>query len=79
MSKNRGTLYLQIGFGSGFKVNSAVWRALRDVKDDSHVAWEAVSPGQVHTMWSDLQGMGVKFVNGVIPPHQRGKKGDKAT
>ena len=32
----------QIGFGSGFKCNSAVWRALRDV-DDQHKAWVAVS------------------------------------
>lgn len=29
---------MQIGFGSGFKVNSAVWRSLRNV-NDRHEAW----------------------------------------
>ena len=66
---------LQVGFGSGFKVNSAVWRALKDIKDSRHVAWETVSQAQVETMWSDLQGMGVKFVDGIIPPHKKEKKG----
>jgi hypothetical protein len=28
-----------VGFGSGFKCNSAVWRALRPVKD-VHAAWD---------------------------------------
>ena len=65
-----------MGFGSGFKVNSAVWRALRDIKDSNHIAWETISPKQVETMWSDLQGMGVKFVNGVIPLHKKEKKGN---
>jgi hypothetical protein len=30
---------LQVGFGSGFKCNSAVWRALRPVSD-VHAAWD---------------------------------------
>jgi 3-ketoacyl-CoA synthase len=29
----------QLGFGSGFKCNSAVWRSLRRVRDP-HPAWE---------------------------------------
>jgi len=41
-SIQRGERVWQIGFGSGFKCNSAVWRALRDV-DDQHDAWLAVS------------------------------------
>ena len=41
-SIQRGERVWQIGFGSGFKCNSAVWRALRDV-DDQHEAWLAVS------------------------------------
>ena len=29
---------MQVGFGSGFKCNSAIWKALRPVKD-VHPAW----------------------------------------
>ena len=35
----RGDVVWQVGFGSGFKCNSAVWRALRDVRDARHAAW----------------------------------------
>jgi 3-ketoacyl-CoA synthase len=38
----RGNRVWQIGFGSGFKCNSAVWRALRDVPAVS----PAAAPGQ---------------------------------
>ena len=34
----RGDRVWQIAFGSGFKCNSAVWRALRSVQAD-HEAW----------------------------------------
>jgi 3-ketoacyl-CoA synthase len=34
----RGERVWQIAFGSGFKCNSAVWRALRPV-NDRHAAW----------------------------------------
>lgn len=37
----RGQRVWQIGFGSGFKCNSAVWRALRPVKR-CHGAWEHI-------------------------------------
>ena len=33
------TLLAQVGFGSGFKCNSAVWKALRTV-NSKHAAWE---------------------------------------
>lgn len=74
LAGNEDNLHLQVGFGSGFKVNSAVWRALRSFKDPSHVAWASVSTADVDTMWADLQSMGVKFVNGAIPPHVSAKK-----
>lgn len=35
----RGARIWQMGFGSGFKCNSAVWKALRPLKD-MHEAWE---------------------------------------
>lgn len=34
----RGERIWQIAFGSGFKCNSAVWRALRNI-NDQHEAW----------------------------------------
>ena len=39
----RGEIVWQIGFGSGFKCNSAVWKALRPVK-------------RVHTSWQHIEG-----------------------
>lgn len=30
--------HVQVGFGSGFKCNSAIWKALRPVRD-VHPAW----------------------------------------
>jgi len=38
----RNDVVWQVGFGSGFKCNSAVWRALRDVKDTRHAAWRHI-------------------------------------
>ncbi|PSC74991.1 very-long-chain 3-ketoacyl-synthase [Micractinium conductrix] len=38
----RGDIVWQIGFGSGFKCNSVVWRALRPVKT-MHKAWQHIS------------------------------------
>ena len=35
----RGDIVWQMGFGSGFKCNSAVWRSLRRIKDP-HPAWD---------------------------------------
>ncbi len=35
----RGDRIWQMGFGSGFKCNSAVWRARRPIKN-MHFAWE---------------------------------------
>jgi 3-ketoacyl-CoA synthase len=37
----RGARVWQVGFGSGFKCNSAVWRALRPVRHE-HAAWSHV-------------------------------------
>ncbi|CAK0731645.1 hypothetical protein CVIRNUC_000023 [Coccomyxa viridis] len=36
----QGDKIFQVGFGGGFKCNTAVWRALRDVEQD-HSAWDA--------------------------------------
>ncbi len=34
----KGDRLWQLGFGGGFKCNSAVWRALRDIRQP-HAAW----------------------------------------
>ncbi|KAK2077855.1 hypothetical protein QBZ16_003723 [Prototheca wickerhamii] len=38
----RGERVWQVAFGSGFKCNSAVWRALRPVHDTTHAAWKHI-------------------------------------
>lgn len=35
----------QVGFGSGFKCNSALWKALRPIKD-VHPAWSHQADGK---------------------------------
>jgi len=49
----RGHHVWQIGFGSGFKCNSAVWRALRDVHTD--MALRALYARDFHLMWQRLR------------------------
>ncbi len=40
----KGERLWQLGFGGGFKCNSAVWKALRDIRQP-HAAWEAPAQG----------------------------------
>ena len=65
---------MQVGFGSGFKSNSAVWKALRTFKDPAHKAWEHITLLDISDMWDDLAGMGINFVDGVMPPYTEKKK-----
>lgn len=67
-----------MGFGSGFKTNSAVWRALRTFKDTRHSAWSEVRQSDTEQMWRELEGMGCYFVNGVMPPYEAKKKAKRA-
>lgn len=45
----KGDVVWQIGFGSGFKVNSAVWKALRPIKE-MHWAWERIEGRETEAM-----------------------------
>ena len=47
----KGDRIWQLGFGSGFKCNSAVWKANRRVRD-THAAWEGFEP---HAMYPELE------------------------
>ena len=72
------TLLLQVGFGSGFKSNSAVWKALRTFKDPDHKAWADIKFRDISAMWADLEGMGISFVNNIMPPYEGKKKAPPA-
>ena len=61
-------------FASGFKVNSAVWRARRSFRDQRHIAWQHITQEDTERMWRDLEGMGVSFVDGIMPPYGSKKK-----
>ena len=69
---------MKVGFGSGFKTNSAVWRALRSFTEDRHEAWADVTAEDTAKMWVDLEAMGVRFVDDVMPPYES-KKGSSST
>ena len=47
----KGDRVWQLGFGSGFKCNSAVWKANRRVRD-VHAAWEGFD---AHAMYPELE------------------------
>ena len=56
----KGDLVWQVGFGSGFKCNSAVWRALRTMESVPHGAWEHMDgPG-------NREAVGVMLRNGGV-------------
>jgi len=46
---------LQVGFGSGFKCNSAVWKAVRNIHDTEHAEWMHMKNGNLERCWSYVQ------------------------
>lgn len=46
---------LQVGFGSGFKCNSAVWKAVRNIHDTEHVEWMHMKNGNLERCWNYVQ------------------------
>lgn len=50
----RGQRVWQIGFGSGFKCNSAVWRALKSTKR-YHAAWEHIKGRETYAVETIMQ------------------------
>lgn len=47
---------MQVGFGSGFKCNSAVWKATRNIHDTRHAAWaHLMKPGNLEKAWQYVQ------------------------
>lgn len=56
----KGDLVWQVGFGSGFKCNSAVWRALRTMEGVPHGAWEHMDgPGNREAVDAMLRSGGI--------------------
>ena len=51
----KGDKVWMLGFGSGFKVGSCVWVALKTFKADNHTAWQHITDAETEKMWSDLE------------------------
>ena len=47
----KGDRVWQLGFGSGFKCNSAVWKANRRIVNEGHAAWDGFDHEK---MYADL-------------------------
>ena len=46
---------VQVGFGSGFKCNSAVWKAMRNIHDTEHAEWAHMKNGNLERCWNYVQ------------------------
>ena len=46
----------QVGFGSGFKCNSVVWKAIRNIHDTEHAEWAHMrNPANTDRCWNYIQ------------------------
>ena len=47
---------VQVGFGSGFKCNSVVWKAIRNIHDTEHAEWAHMKdPANIDRCWNYIQ------------------------
>ena len=65
----RGQRIWQIGFGSGFKCNSAVWRSLRH-NNETHVAWTDEEM-ELDEQWMDDATWETNCWGGGMPPPEK--------
>ena len=54
-SKQYALPFSQVGFGSGFKCNSAVWKATRRIHDQRHSAWAHMKGANLERCWRYVQ------------------------
>ena len=59
---------VQVGFGSGFKCNSAVWKATRNIHDSRHAAWAHLKKSEnLEKAWQYVQVSAIRAPQHLLP------------